>query len=370
MGEINRRQLLELAAGAAAPHGLFVAEDDGVIPARDALDHIDTRIGQITAAYERAPIEATAVYLRRHLPVVRSSLADGGHRAEVERRLHRAAGRLCALWATTRHDLGDDAGAGQAYLDAFEHAGQAQDRSLQAWVRLWQSSLARKGGRLDNALQLARDAAAHVGDHSPAAGRAAAIEARVLGAMGERAGVHLAINRAWRIEGLLTDEQKGDPGFSIDTLHALTLAELSSAAYIELGQTDAARVYTEASIRQLDLVGATGLQSMARIAAATVELHHGDVDRAETLVTESLDISARRPNAVVSRRTDRFLADAHRRLGRRPATEAIAARLDSWRPPVARPGRLRGPDPPTPGPSDLGEPGDVRSGRLVRSTAG
>ncbi len=330
MGDIDRRRFFWLASGAAVPPGLFVVRSGRVIPSDDVLGHLDARIGQITAAYERTPIGSTAVYLRRHLPVVRALLAEGGHPTSVEVRLHRAAGRLAALWATTRHDLGDLTGAGAGFVEAFDHADQARDRSLQAWVRLWQSSLARKAGRLPYALLLARDATSYVGDWSPAAGRAAAIEARVLGAMGERAGVHMAIDRAWRVEGTLTREQRGEPGFSIDTLNTLTLAELSSAAYIELGQADAARVYTEASIHDLDMAGATGLRSMARIAAATAELHQGDLDRAGALVVEALDISTHRPNAVMTNRTRRFLADARRRAGARPELDDIAARLDTW----------------------------------------
>ncbi|WP_462166199.1 hypothetical protein [Frankia sp. AiPs1] len=301
-----------------------------MIPSHDVLTHVENRIGQITAGYERAPIGATAVYLRRHLPAIRTALVEGGHPSAVDERLQWAAGRLTALWATARHDLGDTHYAGIAFTEAFEHAELARDRSLQAWVRLWQSSLARKAGRLDEALQLARDASAHVGRQSAVAGRAAAIEARVLGARGDRAGVHLAINRAWRIEGALSDEQKGEPGFSIDTLNPLTLAELSAAAYVELGQPDAARIYTDAALARLDRAGATGLRSMARIAAATAELHQGDADRAEALVIEALDISAHRPNAVMTRRARRFLADARRRVGHHRGLADIATRLDTW----------------------------------------
>ncbi|ABD09662.1 hypothetical protein ThrDRAFT_00763 [Frankia casuarinae] len=332
--ESDRRRFLRLAAGASLPPGLFMVRSGRVIPrviaSEDVLNHIDVRIEQITGAYERTPIGATSVYLRRHLPAVRSLLAEGGHPTAVDARLHRAAGRLAALWATTRHDLGDIPGATAAFAEAFGHAEEARDRTLQCWVRLWQSSLARKSGRLTSALALARAATSHVGAGSPAASRAAAIEARTLGALGERAGVHEAINRAWRIQGTLSRAQSGNPGFSIDTLHMLTLAELSAAAYVELGQPDAASVYTDASVHHLDVAGATGLRSMARIAAATAALYRHHVDEAEALVTEALDISEHRPNAVMVTRTHRFLADARRIAGRRQGTNNIAERLDTW----------------------------------------
>lgn len=332
MHEISRRRFFRLSAdaGTAFPAGLLLLRGVGMIPSQDVLGHVESRICQLTAGYERNPIGATALYLRRHQPVVRAMLVEGGRSTAVDARLHRAAGRLAALWATTRHDGGDSTCARVSFAEAFEHADLARDRPLQAWVRLWQSSLARKAGRLDDALQLARDASAHVGTRAPVAGRAAAIEARVLAAMGDRPGVHLAIDRAWRVEGTLTAEQRGVPGFSIDTLNPLTLAELSAAAYVELGATRAARVYTDAALHRLDQAGATGLRSMARIAAATAELHQGDADRAEALVNEALDISAHRPNAVMTRRARRFLSDARRRVGHHPGMTGIATRLDTW----------------------------------------
>lgn len=331
MDATSRRRLV--AVGVLFPLDLLVPRGGGMSPSSDVLDHLDDRVAQLTAGYERAPIGATAVHLRRHLPVVRSLLQRDVVPQATRLRLHRAAGRLVALWAATRHDLGDLPGAVLAFEEAFVHAAEARDEELMCWVRLWQSSLARKAGRPADAVALAASGAALVGRGSPAAARAAAIEARAHGTLGDRWAVHEAVGRAWSIAGTLSAEQLGRPGFSIDTLHVLTLSELSAAAYVELGMPGAASVYTDAAIHHLDAVGATGLRSMTRIAAATAAAKRRDLDHAVELVDEALNISRHRPSIVIGGRAERFVGEARGYLGWHSLLDDLDERLRTWRSP-------------------------------------
>ncbi|OAA28626.1 hypothetical protein UG55_1005140 [Frankia sp. EI5c] len=333
----TRRRLL--AVGTLLPLDLLAlggpgggggAGGGGVSPSPDLLGHLDDRVTLITAGYERAPISATAAQVRRHLPVVRSLLMRDSLPQATRTRLHHVVGRLGALRATTRHDLGDTPGATAAFGEAYEHAALADDTTLQCWIRLWQSSLARKAGRPADAAALAAAGAALVERGSPAAARAAAIEARAHGALGDRAAVHGAVGRAWNIAGSLSADQHGRPGFSIDTLHVLTLSELSAAAYVELGMPGAASVYTDAAIHHLDTAGATGLRSMARIAAATAAAKRRDLDQAVELVGEALTISHDRPSSVIARRSRRFVSEARGYVGWHASLDNLDERVRAW----------------------------------------
>ncbi|CUU59479.1 hypothetical protein Ga0074812_12849 [Parafrankia irregularis] len=353
MDASSRRRLL--AAGALLPLDLLAAGerlgvggwlgaggrlgsgDGGMSPPSDLLGHLDGRVAQITADYERSPISATAAQLRRHLPVVRSLLLRDSIPPLTRLRLHHVTGRLGALWATTRHDLGDVAGAAAAFDESYAHAAQAGDATLMCWIRLWQSSLARKAGRLADAAELAAAGAALVGSGTPAAARAAAIEARAHGALGDRWAVHQAIGRAWHIAGALSEEQHGEPGFSIDTLHVLTLSELSAAAYVELGMPGAASVYTDAAIHHLDAAGATGLRSMVRIAAATAAAKRRDLDQAVELVDQALTISGDRPSTVIAGRSRRFVSEARGYVGWHADLDDLDDRVRAWKAPRLAP---------------------------------
>ncbi|MEX5632179.1 hypothetical protein [Parafrankia sp. FMc2] len=342
MDASSRRRLL--VAGALLPLDLLGAGESpgpagsgAVSPSPDLLGHLDERVARITADYERTPIALTATRLRRHLPVVRSLLARDSLPSATRLRLHQVVGRLTALWATTRHDTGDTTGAAAAFDDAYQHAAEAGDATLMCWIRLWQSSLARKAGRPADAVELAAAGRALVGPGTPAAARAAAIEARAHGALGAPWGVHESVGRAWNIVGSLTADQHGEPGFSIDTLHVLTLSELSAAAYVELGMPGAASVYTDAAIHHLDLAGATGLRSMARIAAATAAAKRRDLDNAVHLVDEALIISRDRPSSVIAGRSRRFVGEARGYVGWHAALDDLDDRLRTWHAPRLTP---------------------------------
>jgi hypothetical protein len=330
---IDRRRLLAmLAAGSAglAVPGLLAARGDTVsLPHAEILTHLSRQADILTAGYERAPVAATAVRIREELPVARALVAEGGFPPAARTELHRVTGRLCALWACARHDLDDKPRAVVAFDEAFRHAELAGDRSLMCWVRLWQSSLARKAGDPRRAVVLAQDGAAYVPPRSAPAARAAAIQARAHAALGEKWQVHEKVGEAWRITGYLTDDQ-GGPGFSIDTLATATLAELSAAAYVELGSPNLADVYVQASLIELDFYGATGLQSLARFAAATAAAQRRDLDQALDVAGLALDISADRPTSVLAGRARRFVTDARATVGAAPALDEFAERVAAW----------------------------------------
>lgn len=301
----------------------------------EVLDAWDEKIIHLYGGYDRSPVAATAVQIRREMPLTQSLMRQGGFSPATTTRLHRVNGRLGALMAACQHDLDDRPGAVAAFSEAFYHASEARDRPLQGWIRCWQSSLARKNGDSTRAAVLARDAVRWSGSASPVAARAAVIEARAMAALGRKWQVHERVGLAWRILGGLSDEQHGDPGFAVETMHSATLAEMSAAAYIDVGHPDMAGVYADAALMDLDLSGATGRRSLIRVSAGTAALWRGDVDQAVSLVNEALDISMHRPTAPITARTAQFVRDARASVGQTAVIEDLEDRLRTWAlPPV------------------------------------
>nr|MDT0667469.1 hypothetical protein [Micromonospora sp. DSM 115978] len=135
-----------------------------------------------------------------------------------------------------RNDLGDRVGGLAAFAEAYSHARQAGDHATLAWIRCWQSTLARKNGDLSNALALARDAGRWAGPEHPVAARSAVVEAWAHAARGDVHETHDAVGKAWRVVGTLDGDQHGVPGFSgPDSMHTTSIAEMTAGAYVDLG---------------------------------------------------------------------------------------------------------------------------------------
>lgn len=327
---MDRRSLL---AGAFSE--LLLVRSGRVTASTELLDSWDDKIVRLYGEYDRSPVASTAVQIRREMPLAQSLIKQGGYSPATTTRLHRVNARFGALLAASRHDLGAHASSAGAFSDAFYHANEARDRSLQGWIRCWQSSLARQNGEGDRAVVLARDAARWAGKGAPVAARGALMEARALASLGRKYDVHEAIGRAWTIVGSLTVPSRGTPGFAVETMHRATVAEMSAAAYLDLGHPDAAGTYAEAALPDLDMSGATGRRSLVRVHRARALVAAGEVDRGCAAVHEAMDISAERPTAALVARIDALVRDARAAHGRIDALDDIEDRMRVWAlPPV------------------------------------
>ncbi|MEX5631212.1 hypothetical protein [Parafrankia sp. FMc2] len=335
MGDTGRRRFLQLLAGLplVGLSDLLVVRAGTVSASAEILDYFDRQITDLIDGYERRPIAQTAVRIRRELPTIRSLLTEGAYRGDQARRLRRTAGRLTALQAATRTDLNDTPAAVNLFSEAFRLADSAGDRPLQAWIRCWQSSIARKGGDPKRALALADNATRWVGTAHPVAARAAVVGAWAQAALGNRWEVHARVGQAWTIVGDLDRDAHGEPGFSVDTMHTTSIGEMSAAVYVEAGFPDMAGVYTEAVQMSLDLAGATGRRSLIRVSAASAAIQRGDVEHAVALVHNAMDISADRPSARLHERIAAFTATTRTDLGAMSELDELEERLRTWRTP-------------------------------------
>ncbi|ORT98511.1 hypothetical protein UK99_01355 [Frankia casuarinae] len=256
-----------------------------------------------------APSFAEIVELRNQA----FNLLEDRQRPEQARDLYAIAGVLCGMLANASFDLGYLPAATTQARTAFLCGELAGHNGLRCWVRGMQSLIAYWQGRLPEAVNLAREGWEFVPEHGTARVRAAALEARAAGRLGDEATVRDALERARQARDEITDEDT--PGGMLAFpeskqsfytasaylgLHGRieTLPADSWAARAEQAARTAIGLYETAPAGEQRL----GELSLARLDLAAAHLERSELDGAAQTIRTVLDTMTRRPTDSVLRR--------------------------------------------------------------------
>ncbi|WP_322747939.1 MULTISPECIES: helix-turn-helix domain-containing protein [unclassified Frankia] len=266
----------------------------------------------LAARYPHRPVSpsfAEIVELRNHA----FSLLEDRQRPDEARDLYVIAGVLCGMLANASFDLGYLPAATTQARTAFLCGELAGHNGLRCWVRGMQSLIAYWQGRLPEAVSLAREGWEFVPEHGTARVRAAALEARAAGRLGDEATVRDALERA----GQARDEITGDdtPGGMLAFPESKQFFYTASA-YLGLhGRTDTLPADSWAARAEQAARTAIGLYetapageqrlgelSLARLDLAAAHLERSELDGAAQTIRTVLDTTTRRPTDSVLRR--------------------------------------------------------------------
>lgn len=223
------------------------------------------------------------------------------------------AGVLCGVLANASFDLGYLPAATTQARTAFLCGELAGHNGLRCWVRGMQSLIAYWQGSLPEAVRLAREGWEFVPEHGTARVRAAALEARAAGRLGDKATAQDALRRAEQARAQVTgaDTPGGMLAFPDSKqffytasaylgLHgtAETLTADSWAARAEQAARTAIGLYETAPAGEQRL----GELSLARLDLAAAHLERSEFDGAAQTIRTVLATTARRPTDSVLRR--------------------------------------------------------------------
>lgn len=267
-----------------------------------------------------APSFAEAVELRDRA----FALLEGRPHPGEARDLYLIAGTLCGMLANASFDLGYmDAAMTQART-AFLCGELAGHNGLRCWVRGMQSLIAYWRGRTSEAAILARTGWEFVPERGTARVRAAALEARAMGRLGDVDGMQDALRRAEEARAQITrsDQPGGMLAFPEAKLMfytasaylgpARTLPDEEWATRAERAADTAIGLYAGAPAGEQRL----GELSLARLDLAAARLERSEVEGAGEPVRSVLVTTTQRPTDSVLRRL-RQLATMTERAGLR-----------------------------------------------------
>ncbi|ONH34160.1 helix-turn-helix transcriptional regulator [Protofrankia sp. BMG5.30] len=264
-----------------------------------------------------APSFAEIVDLRNHA----FSLLEERQRPDETRELYVIAGMLCGMLANASFDLGYLHAAATQARTAFLCGELAGHNGLRCWVRGMQSLIAYWQGSLPEAVSLARHGWEFVPEHGTARVRAAALEARAAGRLGDEATVRDALRRAGQARDEITDDDA--PGgmlafpepkqffytaSSYLGLHGQALPAANWATRAEQVARAAIGLYEAAPTSEQRL----GELSLARLDLAAAHLERSELDGAAQTIRTVLDATAHRPTDSVLRRLRQLATVADR----------------------------------------------------------
>jgi hypothetical protein len=295
LDRLSERALVQTAAHESSEHAEW-AESSNVGEA--TLEQLDADVRRIATDYVYVPpLPMFAEMLR-----VRNRiywLLAGRQKPAATAHLHLLAGMVCGLLANVSTDLGyrdaaaEQARAAWAYGDIIGH------NELRTWTRGMQALIEYWSGRPQHAVRLAQSAGRYA-DSATAQVRLHSIEARAWSLLGDT-------REASRCMGVATDARESVPGR--DELHdevggvfGFTDTKnycYAGAAFIHLGQADAALAATSRAV-----------ESLARVDMAVAYLLKRRLDGAADSLAPVLAIPA---GLRIARLGDR-LADVRVRL--------------------------------------------------------
>ena len=192
--------------------------------------------------------------------------------------------------------------------EAFQLASLAADRDLQAWVRGTQSFCEYYASDYDLAYKYARDGRRYAGSGPQSIRLAVNGEARALGKLGNVAGVHSAVERAYELAATSVQPPGVSPCISFGAYSPARTASNAVTAYVALGLPEQVTKHADIAMPVFEASNSKWSQSLIRLdlAIAIVASTNGDAERAGTLVQEALAFSAGNPIESVVQRNNRL----------------------------------------------------------------
>ncbi|MBQ1022959.1 helix-turn-helix domain-containing protein [Micromonospora sp. C95] len=286
------------------------------------LAHLEHEVRQAISDNERLP-PATLVSRLRPLRVSVDQLMAARQHPPQRARLYTAAAHLSGLLATLALDLRAFPVARAYAAEAFDLAHAAGQPDTQAWARATQSLVAYYTGMHRDALAFAEDGLRHAGAGPHRLRLTINGQARALAHLGDRRGVHQAVDRAFAL--LLEHPADGQVSTSLTLGPYCPTRAAANAATAHLVLGDATGVIEDltAAVAAFDAAQLRGPQALSRLDLATAHARAGDLDHAAGLALEALSLTAEHCFESVYQRTRQFLAAAHT-FGRHPRLQDVA----------------------------------------------
>lgn len=225
------------------------------------------------------------------------------------RRLFRVAGQVSGLLAymavnRERYPLA------RAYCMEAMHLGSfAEDRDLLAWVKGTASFCEYYAGDFERSVELAREGLVLAGDGPQRVRLLINGEARALGKLGDAAGVHAAVERAYNALDVVPEVPGVSPCVSFGPYSRARLASNAVTAYVDLGLPDQVATHAAAAMDEFDSSNSSWSQSLIRLdlANSLALVKDGDPEEAGSLVAAAIGISAGNPITSVVQRSRSFV---------------------------------------------------------------
>ena len=245
--------------------------------------------------------------------------------------LYKLAGRTSALLAymavnRSRYPLA------RAYCtEAFALATHSKDRELQAWVRGTQSFCEYYAGEYQAAIDYARDGYQYAQSGPQAVRLALNGEARALGKMGDRSGVHAAVDRGYELLEANPVVPGVSPCISFGGYSLARAASNAVTAYVDLGAPSDASKHAGIAMPEFETSDSKWSQSLIRLdlAKALVLDLNGDPEEATGLVRRALNLASENPITSVVQRSRDFLRVSRRRWNDVPAVLELCDEVSS-----------------------------------------
>ena len=225
------------------------------------------------------------------------------------RRLFRVAGQVSGLLAYMAVNRGRFSLARAYCLEATHLGTFAEDRDLLAWIKGTESFCEYYDGNYSRAVELAHDGLNLAGNGPQRVRLLINGEARALGKLGDEAGVHAAVEQAYRALDQLPEIPGVCSCVSFGGYSRARMASNAVTAYVDLGLPERVVEHAEQAMDEFDSSESSWSRSLIRLdlanslAAAT----NGDPEEAGSLITAALRFSAENPIASVVQRSKSFV---------------------------------------------------------------
>ncbi|WP_239394081.1 transcriptional regulator [Frankia sp. CiP3] len=208
------------------------------------LDYLDGFVEDCVAFYEaRGPAALMPLVARQRKGV--QALVEGWQLPRDRIRLLRSAGRLSGLAGYMAVNLGDFRLARAYCVEAFTLALAVEDSDLAAWVRGTESLCAYYAGDYRLALERAREGQIYAAGGPQAIRLAVNGEARALGQLGDRDGVHEAVGRAFDLAEGAELPDGMSPCISFGSYSLARIAANAATAHVGTGETALVQRYAQ-----------------------------------------------------------------------------------------------------------------------------
>jgi hypothetical protein len=236
------------------------------------------------------------------------SVIDECRSPSQRKRLFRVAGQVSGLLAYMAVNRGRYVLA-RAYCTEAAHLGAfAEDRDLLAWVKGTESFCEYYAGEYLKAAALARAGLEIAGSGPQLVRLLINGQARALGKLGDDAGVHAAVERAYDAASRQPTVPGVSPCVSFGGYSMARLASNAVTAYVDLGLTDQVSLHAEQAMEEFDSSESSWSQSLIRLDLANAMVAgDGDPVEAADLITTALTISSDKPIASVVQRSRSFV---------------------------------------------------------------
>ncbi|OEJ21539.1 transcriptional regulator [Streptomyces agglomeratus] len=262
--DVNRRKFIGAAAaavGASALPGIAQAREgiDGALAGTGTGDlaYLESAFERHRGGYRGRSPHTVLAEMQSDLDLLREILSRP-HPAKARADLARTAAGIAGLVAIIQHDRGDERDAFRWFTTAERAARESGDRRMTAWVLARHAMVPLNYGAPTAAARLAAQARREAGQvPTAAAALAAAVSARSLAAMGDKAGAAKVVEAVRTLAERLDGPESADTwfGYPLQKHHvhlsqAYTLLGNTSAAYAAQGNalelTDTPSVMTRA----------------------------------------------------------------------------------------------------------------------------